>query len=149
MFSFLPIFVAITLAYHPCISTTTTTDSSDVETTTSAAQNHSSEEWTTLNKWCEERIAKNLKREILFHPTVNVTQPEIPLKVNAKLVLISLNEIDDANRAISLTARLDLQWYDWRLKLAEAEVDKCWGTTLLVKAYTIWFPYFIIQNGAK
>ena len=101
---------------------------------------------TKSNSECDVQISTLLSQRV----AKSRTQPVIPLYINIKLILITLNSISDAQGTVSLTARLDFRWYDDRLKLSPPANETCKGHTLLSKAEDhVWFPHFILQNGAK
>ena len=111
------------------------------------AINEQSENLTKANNECDMLISDNLFMANLESETLKATQPKIPIDINIQLILISLNEVTETSGTISLTARLDFQWTDQRLKIAN--LTRCKEHDLLVETTKIWFPYFIVQNGAQ
>ena len=100
---------------------------------------------TEANARCDEILAENIQNK----SSKSNTQPVIPIYIDVRLVLITLNDISDSQGTISITARLDFRWYDKRLELTPPNNVTCANQTLLVKTESIWFPYFIVQNGAS
>ena len=90
---------------------------------------------TKTNSKCDGLIAANL----LLNSHLNKTQPKIPQDIDVKLIIISLNGVNDAAQSVSLTARIDFKWIDDRLALPN---KTCKGQNLLVRANELWFPYF-------
>ena len=87
------------------------------------------------NSKCDGLIAAHL----MANDKYKKTQPRIPQDIDIKLIIISLNGVNDAAQSISLTARIDFKWIDDRLILPN---ETCKGQNLLVRANELWFPYF-------
>ena len=50
---------------------------------------------------------------------------------------------------MTLVARIDFRWKDERLALTRKNAQACKGQEVLVKTKDIWFPYWLVQNGAE
>ena len=98
---------------------------------------------TSQSKVCKHKVYTNLQA----HAHSKHSIPNIPTIVDVKLIIMALNGISDVTGVVTVTAELALRWFDPRLDVSDSS-DTCQFDTLQVPVSDIWFPYFLIQNGA-
>ena len=97
---------------------------------------------TVNHTYCDHLILTNIRS----HAESKYYEPQIPTYIDAKVVLISLNDMDDASEVMSITARVDLTWHDSRFAISSipCQDDRIW-----LPMAEIWHPKIIFRNGAE
>ena len=91
---------------------------------------------------CDDLIFDNVD----LHAESKYSAPRVPVDVDVKVVLMSVNDISDIDETVSMTARIEFRWTDPRYAISDTS---CSGERIVLNTKNIWYPHFIIQNGAS
>ena len=100
--------------------------------------------WEAEHANCERYISDNVK----VHSEGRFSAPSVPTMIDTKLVISSLNSMDDASGTMSITAGIHFRWWDQRFAVNDM-YPSCAHEKLILSATYIWYPHFIVRNGAK